>query len=107
MSLIDLRFAPGGGFRQTFLGIPRDAILRFLETNRRLEVQFVVEGPVDSPQFRLQEAMARRIAVAMAEKLGVPIRKIGEELIEFGTKGAEAVQKHGEALSGTLREILR
>ena len=66
-----------------------------------------VEGPLDSPQFRLQEAMTRRIAVALAEKLGVPIREIGKELIEMGVKGAEAVKKEGEAFGKALRGIFK
>lgn len=107
LTLIDLRFVPGIGFLQTFVGLPRDAVLRFLETNRRLEVEFVVEGPIDAPEFRLQEAMSRKIALALAEKLGVPLQGIGKEVIGIGATGAEAVKKEGEAFGKVLREIFK
>lgn len=107
LTLTGLRFAPGGGVLQTFVGVPRDAVLKFLETNGRLDVAFVVEGPVDSPEFKIEEAMSRRIALAMADKLGVPIEEIGKGLIDAGAKGAEAVKRQGEALGKTLRGVFK
>ena len=107
LTLINLRFAPGRGFRQAFLGIPRDAVLRFLETNGRLDVQFVVEGSLDSPEFRLQEALARRVALALADKLGVGVQEIAKGVVELGAGGAEVARKGGEALGRSLRGIVK
>ena len=107
LTLTGLRFAPSAGLLQTFVGVPRDAMLKFLETNKRLDVAFVVEGPVGSPEFKIEEALSRRIALAMADKLGVPVKEIGKGLIGAGAKGAEAVKKQGEALGKTLKGIFK
>jgi hypothetical protein len=101
LTLINLQFAPGQGAFQTFAGVPRDALVRFLQANGRLEVQFVAEGPLNSPQFTLQDTMARQIALAMA------VKEIGKELIEAGAKGAEGLKKEGEALGKTLRGLFK
>lgn len=85
----DLEFAPARGAWDTFMGLPRGAVLNSLKTNaNRIEVDFVLEGDLDNPHFALNEAFVTRVAVATAERLGVSVR--------------EAAQGVGEAVRALL-----
>jgi hypothetical protein len=46
---------------------------------------------MDDPQFSLQEAFLTRIAVSMAETLGIPITVVGETILGGTGKGAEGL----------------
>lgn len=102
----DLEFAPGRGAMDTFLGVPRDAVVNFLKTkDNKIEVQFVIEGDINNPQFALNEAFTRRVASAMAETLGVSLRGVAEGLGSLGVKGAEAAGKAAKGVGSSLEQI--
>lgn len=102
----DLEFAPGRGAMDTFLGVPRDAVVNFLKTkDNKIEVQFVIEGDINNPQFALNEAFTRRVASAMAETLGVSLRGVAEGVGSLGVKGAEAAGKAAKGVGSSLEQI--
>jgi hypothetical protein len=102
----DLAFAPTRGARDTFLGIPRDAVLRFLrDRDGRIELSFVLEGDLDHPRFAFDEAFVTRVAAAMAEHLGVSVRGVVEGLRGLGRKGLEAAGDTAKDLGSTVRRL--
>lgn len=102
----DLEFAPGRGAMDTFLGVPRDAVVNFLKTkDNKIEVQFVIEGDINNPQFALNEAFTRRVASAMAETLGVSLRGVAEGVGSLAVKGAEAAGKAAKSVGSALEQI--
>lgn len=88
----DLEFAPARGAWDTFMGVPRSAVVSFLkDKDDKIAVDFVLEGDLDNPQFALKEALTTRVAAAMAERLGVSIRGLVERV-------GEAAQGVGSAI---------
>jgi hypothetical protein len=101
----DLEFAPASGVWDTFMGLPRGAVVNSLKKKgNKIEVDFVLEGDLDNPHFTLNEAFAMRVAVATAEHLGVSIQGVVQGLGGLERKGveasSEAAQGVGEAVRG-------
>ena len=68
----DLEFGPPRGAADTFMGLPRAAVVSLLKSRQNtIEVNFTIEGDLNNPRFGLNEALATRIASALAENLGV------------------------------------
>jgi hypothetical protein len=92
--LKDLEFERGSGIGNTFLNTPLSAVVSFLKDNNdEIAVNFVVEGDIDNPKFNLRESLMNKISIAMAEKLGLSIKRIGESIVETGAEGAKEVGK--------------
>jgi hypothetical protein len=88
LELVGLHLKEGG----TFFWIPAKILVSFLKNNEnRILIKFQVKGNLNDPQFNLQEALLTRIAVSMAEVLGIPIKVVGETLIKGTGKGAEGL----------------
>ena len=102
-----LEFEPSRGFLETFMGVPRTAIIQFLKNHEdAIEVSFTIKGDVQNPSFSLNEAMATRIAAAVAEVLGVSIMGVAGGLEFLGRKGLEGAGEAAEALGSALRGLL-
>jgi hypothetical protein len=87
LELADLRIKEGGG---TVLWVPAKYLISILkDKGNRIKVQFHVKGNMDDPQFSLQETFITRVAISLAETLGIPIKVIGETTIGGTGKGAE------------------
>lgn len=77
--LRDLTFAPSSGFFDTFMGLPRNAVISFLkDINNAIDVDFTLTGNTKNPNFSLNENLSTRIATAMAGQLGVSITNVAE-----------------------------
>ncbi|HUF42416.1 MAG TPA: DUF748 domain-containing protein [Verrucomicrobiae bacterium] len=88
--LRNLEFAPSRGFFDTFMGLPRNAVIGFLKDhNNAIDVDFTLKGDTSNPNFSLNEDLSTRIATAMAGQLGVSIRDVAEGLGTIGRKGVE------------------
>jgi hypothetical protein len=103
--LLDLEFAPSRGFFDTFMGLPRAAVINFLKDNHNaIAVDFTLRGDTDNPNFSLNENLSTRIATSMAGTLGVSIVNVAEGMGTLGRKGAEGagsvVQGIGSAIKG-------
>jgi hypothetical protein len=61
----------GGGPLATFAGVPRQAVVAAMSRDGRIELQFTLEGRLDDPNFSINENLAVRVAVGLAETLGV------------------------------------
>jgi hypothetical protein len=93
MTLADLDFVPGEG-AGSFLGLPRNAVLAFMKGKEgRIALDFTLEGDIGDPRFSLNEAFSTRIAVGLADSLGVGVRGLAEGIGSLGGKAADAVGK--------------
>jgi hypothetical protein len=102
----DLEFPPSRGAADTFMGLPRAAVVSLLKSRQNtIELKFTIEGDLNNPQFSLNEALASRFTSALAENLGVTVREAVEGVGTLGRKGAEAAGEAGKGVGGTLRRL--
>ena len=103
----DLEFAPSRGYFDTFMGIPRNALISFLKNHENaIDVDFVVTGDTSNPSFSINEAIATRLAMGMAAELGVSIRSLAEDFGALGRRGVEGVSGVVEGAGAILRGLL-
>lgn len=101
----DLELARSQGFFDTFMGLPRSAVIGFLKDhNNAIDVAFTLQGDTSNPNFSLNENLPTRIAASMAGTLGVSIKNVAEGLGTLGRKGMEGagsvVEGVGSAIKG-------
>jgi hypothetical protein len=103
-----LEFAPSSGFFDTFVGLPRNAVISFLkDNNEAIAVDFILKGNTSEPSFSLNESLSTRIATAMAGELGVSIRSVAEGIGTLGRKGVEEAGGLVQNLSASIKGIFR
>ncbi len=102
--LKELEFEKGASMGNKFLNLPLSAVVSFLKNNNNeIVVNFVVEGDLDNPKFNLRESFMNKISIAMAEKFGFSIRRIGESIVETGAEGAKEV---GKGIGESIKKLL-
>ncbi len=102
----DLEFTPTRGVLDTFMGVPRAAVVNFLKNREnKIAINFILEGDINNPRFALNEAFATRLATGLAENLGVSIRGVAEGVGTLGQKGLEAAGEAVKGVGGALQQI--
>jgi uncharacterized protein involved in outer membrane biogenesis len=103
----DLEFAPSRGYLETFMGIPRGAVINFLKNHENaIDVDFILTGDTSNPSFSINEAIATRVAMGMAAELGVSIRGLAENFGTLGRKSVEGVAGVVESAGSVLKGLL-
>jgi uncharacterized protein involved in outer membrane biogenesis len=103
----DLEFAPSRGYFETFMGIPRSAVISFLKNQENaIDVDFVLTGDTSNPSFSINEAIATRVAMGMATELGVSIRGLAENFGTLGRRSVEGVAGVVEGAGSVLKGLL-
>jgi Domain of Unknown Function (DUF748) len=103
----DLEFAPSRSYFDTFMGIPRSAVINFLKNHENaIDVDFVLTGDTSNPTFSINEAIATRVAMGMATELGVSIRGLAEDFGTLGRKSVEGVAGVVEGAGSVLKGLL-
>ena len=104
--LKDLTFAPTSGFFDTFMGVPRNAVISFLKDNNgAIDVDFTLSGNTKNPNFSLNESLSTRVASAMAGQLGVGITSVAEGLSSIGRKGVEGASNVVEGVGSAVKRL--
>ena len=89
LDLINLHIKEGGG---TVLWIPAETLVSLLEKKgHQIKVKFHVKGNVENPQFNLQETFLTQVAISLAQALGIPIKVVGEEVLQGTFKGEKGL----------------
>ena len=102
----NLEFAPARSAAETFMGVPRAAVVNFLKgKDNRIAINFTIQGDLNNPQFTFREALATRLAAGLAEMLGVSIRGLAEGVGTLGRKGVEAAGEAAKGLGGALQQL--
>jgi len=105
-TISNLEFVPAEGQFDTFMGLPRQAVLDFLMRNEnKITVNFVLEGDINDPQFSLNQTFAQRVAFAMAKVLGVDLGGMVKDVGTLGQKGGEAVGQAAKDTGGWLKRL--
>jgi hypothetical protein len=87
--LSDLRIKEGEG---TVFWVPAKTLISLLKRKEnRIQVKFHVKGNMDDPQFNFQETILVRIAVSLAQAMGIPVTEAGETLFKGAGKGTEGL----------------
>jgi hypothetical protein len=85
LEVIDFRVKEEG----TIFWIPAKTLVSLLkDKGNRVKVRFHVRGNLDDPKFDIQETFLTRVAISMAESLGIPIKIVGETVFGGAKKGA-------------------
>ena len=104
--LRDLTFAPSSGFFDTFMGLPRNAVINFLKNNdNAIDVDFALSGNNRNPNFSLNENLSTRIATAMAGQLGVSITNVAEGIGTLGRKGMEGASNVVDGVGSAVKRL--
>ena len=83
LTLSGLELEPGGSPFETFMGMPRGAILALLKDKKnQINVQFALDGDLGDPKFSLNGSFLKQIGSTIAQTLGISIeglvRGVGE-----------------------------
>jgi len=106
--LKDLEFEKRPGVGGTFLNIPLSAVILFLKNNNNeIAVNFVMEGDLDNPKFTLRESFMNKIAIAMAEQLGLSVKKIGESIVILGAEGTKEAEKGVKGIGESIKKLFK
>ncbi|HSW15372.1 MAG TPA: DUF748 domain-containing protein [Solimonas sp.] len=90
--LRDLKLRSGGGFGGTFMGVSRGAVVGALKSGGdRIDLSFTLEGNIDNPQFSLNETLSVKLAVGMAQSLGVGVADMVKSVGSATGRGLGAV----------------
>ncbi|QAZ38479.1 hypothetical protein C1M51_03040 [Methylibium sp. Pch-M] len=73
MTLSQLELGDGN-----FAGLPRKAMLAFMNRHERIELDFTLEGRLDDPAFSLNENFATRVASALGNVVGLSVEGVVE-----------------------------
>ncbi|MGH7831354.1 MAG: DUF748 domain-containing protein, partial [Candidatus Binatia bacterium] len=107
MIIRQLEFAPSGSYLDTFMGIPRTAVISFLKDHEdAIDVDFALKGDIGKPSFSLNETLATRVAAAVAGQLGVSIKGLAEGVEAVARKGVEGAGGVVEGIGSALRGLL-
>jgi hypothetical protein len=94
LALNDLQFRPGKSMGDTFLGIPRSMVLSLLKSSgNKIDLNFIIEGDLDNPRFSIRENLLKRATVALADKLGLSVKEVGEGIVSGTSKVLEETTK--------------
>jgi len=105
-TISDMEFVPAEGGFDTFMGLPRRAVLAFLLRNEnKITVDFVLEGDINNPQFSLNQTFTTRLAFAMANVLGLNFPGMVKDVGTLGQKGGEAVGQAAKSTGGWLQRL--
>lgn len=99
IEIVDLNINEKG----TIFYIPAKILIsRLKDRANRIKLKFHVSGNMNDPKFNINENLLRRLGLSLAETLGIPIKMVGEKVIE-GTgisaeKFIEGIKKIEELL---------
>jgi hypothetical protein len=89
LEMVNLQVKDGSGM---VMYIPAKTLMELLkDKGNRVKVRFHVKGNLDDPQFNLRENLATRLALSLAESLGLPVKVVGEQVMGGATRGAQGI----------------
>lgn len=71
------------GEKGTIFYIPVEKLVsRLKEQRNRLETRFRIKGDLNDPRFKLEEIFLTKVGFGLAESAGLPVQRIGEDLLD-------------------------
>jgi hypothetical protein len=107
VTLYDLGFGSGASASSRVLGVPGGLLLAAMRARGgRIALDFSLDGRVDDPAFSLDEAIATRVAVALAEELGVSVGGLVEGTLGLGREALDDSGRAAGGLGSALERLL-
>lgn len=101
--LHQLQFVAGKGAQGVFLGMPKIALIKAMQSRGGdIDLKFHLNGNIDDPKFALNEALPMRLAVGMAETLGLSVKGVVTGVGTLGGKGLDAVGGAAKGIGGVF-----
>jgi hypothetical protein len=105
LDLINLHIKEGNGM---VFWIPAETLVSVLEKKgHEIKVKFRVKGNMENPRFSLQETFLTQVGIALAQALGIPIRVIGEEVLQGVLKGEKGTTEGLKSLKELFKKKRR
>jgi hypothetical protein len=102
LELAHLHIKEGEG---TVFWIPAKTLISLLKKKGdRIPVSFHMKGSLEDPKFNLQETLLTRIAISLLEAVGVPIKVVGEEILEKTIQGEKGVMEELRSLERQFKK---
>jgi hypothetical protein len=87
------------------LWIPAETLISLLEKKgHQIKVKFHLKGNMENPQFSLQETFLTQVAIALAQALGIPIKVVGEEVLQGTLKGEKGLVEGLQSIEGLFKK---
>jgi hypothetical protein len=103
--LKNLEFQSSGTMKDSFLGVPRSAVMGLLKNeNNAITINFILEGDIRDPKFNLRESFLQKFTLGLAEKLGLSVSRIGESIV---VEGAKQVEKGVKGIGEGIQKIFK
>jgi len=102
LDLVNLHVKEGGGM---VLWIPAETLVSILgKKGHQIKVRFYVKGNMENPQFSLQETFLTQVAIALAQALGIPIKVVGEDVLQGTLKGDKGLAEGLQSVEGLFKK---
>jgi uncharacterized protein involved in outer membrane biogenesis len=91
LTIAQLQLAPAGGTFDTFMGVPRQAVVAALkDRDDKIGVDFVLDGDIHNPQFSLNESLSMKLTYGVAQALGLSVEGLVKGVGSLGARGIGA-----------------
>ena len=87
------------------LWVPAETLVSLLEKKgHQIKVRFNVKGNLENPQFSLQETFLAQVAISFAQALGIPIKVVGEEILQGTLKGEKGLAEGLQSIEDLFKK---
>jgi hypothetical protein len=91
LTIAQLQLAPARGTFDTFMGVPRQAVITALkDRNDKIDVDFLLDGDIHNPQFSLNESLSMKLTYGVAQTLGLSVEGLVKGVGSLGARGIGA-----------------
>lgn len=91
LTIADLQLAPARGTFDTFMGVPRQAVIGALkDRDDKIAVDFVLDGDIHNPRFSLNESLSMKLTYGVAQTLGLSVEGLVKGVGSLGARGIGA-----------------
>lgn len=92
LTIAQLQLAPAAGTFDTFMGVPRQAVIAALkDRDDKITVDFLLDGDIHNSQFSLNESLSMKLTYGIAQTLGLSVEGLVKGVGSLGARGIGAV----------------
>jgi hypothetical protein len=102
LDLTNLHVKKGGGM---VFWIPAETLVSLLEKKgNEIKAKFHVRGDMGNPRFSLQETFLTQVGISLAQALGIPIKVLGEGILEGTLEGEKGLVEGLQAIDKLFKK---
>ena len=85
--------------------IPAETLGSLLEKKgNKIKAKFHVRGDMGNPRFSLQETFLTQVGISLAQALGIPIKVLGEGILEGTLEGEKGLVEGLQAIDKLFKK---